>query len=253
MKIILSPAKTFHHQAEVSSFYETNPLFQKEADSIMLVLRSINDLKAFYKCSPKIAAEAESYLTEFGTTRNTAAIFTYGGLVFQNLNSRTLDEKGILFLQENLFILSGLYGILRPLDLISPYRLDISQTLPAFTETFPSVNLYSFWKEKITASLNDHLQDGEPLLNLASEEYSKAVNRKKLKGSFVTVDFMEDQGNNMKSLPTYSKQARGLMTRYIAKEKIESIEKLKSFDLSRYKFCEEASTDDRIVFAREKL
>ncbi len=251
MKIILSPAKTFKPQSEVNFTHDTIPLFQKDADRIIEVLKSVDDLKAFYKCSSKVAQEAESYLKRFNSNRSTAAIFTYGGLVFQNLNSRTLDEKQIIFLQENLFILSGLYGILRPLDLISPYRLDISQNLPAFKKLLPSGNLYSFWEDKITATLNNHLQEGEPLLNLASAEYSKAVDSQKLKGPFVTVDFMQYQGDKMKSLATYSKQARGLILRYIADGQIESIEKLKSFSQSGYRFCAEASIDYRIVFVRD--
>jgi len=250
MKIILSPAKTFDLSPPPNLKHQTVPLFQGRAVFLNSVLEEVGDYSAFYKCSSAVADEASRYIREFNSAEKKEALFSYGGLVFQNISPSTLTVDDITFLQGNLFILSGLYGILHPLDVIAPYRLEMSQK---FSDRAPENlrrGLYNFWKGEITSVMKECMEEGEILLNLASSEYSKAVDRKRLNGKFITVDFMESKGDKLRSQGTYSKQARGKMIRYIAQNRINSLEKIIEFSEMGYEYLPGASSDENIVFVR---
>ena len=251
MKIILSPTKTFDFSKDVPHFTATVPKFIKEAKEMNEVLKGIDDIATFYKCSDKIATEVEGYINSFESDETRAALFSYSGLVFKNLDSYSLKEDELLFLNQNLFILSGMFGILRPFDTISKYRLEMQQKFTLLKKSNLEKGLYGFWSKKITNTLNEVLDEDEILINLASNEYSKAIDKKLLKTTMITVDFKESVNGKLKTVGTYSKQARGVMLRYIATNKIDTLEGLKQFKESGYAYSEEASKSSSIIFARE--
>ncbi|NNK39782.1 MAG: peroxide stress protein YaaA, partial [Winogradskyella sp.] len=142
--------------------------------------------------------------------------------------------------------LSGLYGILKPLDLILPYRLEMGTKMTVGK----SKNLYQFWKKKVTTALNDELENNELFLNLASNEYFKAIDTKLLKVPVINVDFKEFKNGNYKTIGFFAKYARGLMARYIIDKQASSLDDIKGFNYEEYRFTEELSTDQNLVFTR---
>jgi len=181
------------------------------------------------------------------TPQNTRpALFAYDGDVYEGLDAYSLSETQMDKLQRSLRILSGLYGLLKPLDLIAPYRLEMSIKLPVGKTT----NLYAFWKEKITQALNDELQEGELFINLASEEYFKAIDTTKLKVPVITPIFKDYKGDTLKIISFYAKKARGRMVRFLAENEIRSVEDLKGFNADGYAFAEKFSKGNELVFIR---
>ena len=174
------------------------------------------------------------------------ALFAYNGDVYEGLDAYTLTTPQINKLQQSLRILSGLYGLLKPLDLILPYRLEMSIKLSVGTAT----NLYAFWQNKITQALNDELQEGELFINLASDEYFKAINTAQLKVPIITPVFKDYKGDTLKVISFYAKKARGRMVRYIAQNNIQSINDLKGFNADGYSFSEQLSSANTLVFIR---
>jgi cytoplasmic iron level regulating protein YaaA (DUF328/UPF0246 family) len=177
------------------------------------------------------------------------AVLVYNGEVFRGLNAATMTENELMYLQEHLRILSGLYGVLRPLDLIQPYRLEISSRLitPAGND------LYDFWSNKITDSVFQAFQSsGQPqiLLNLSSGEYFKSIDPNLFNDKIVDVEFLESDYGNFRPIVVYLKKARGLMVRFITRYQIENIDDLKGFDMEGYWYHPELSTDRKMVFVR---
>ena len=166
--------------------------------------------------------------------------------MYEGLDAYSLSKMQIDKLQRSLRILSGLYGLLKPLDLIAPYRLEMSIKLPVGKAT----NLYAFWKDKITQALNDELQEGELFINLASEEYFKAIDTTKLKVPVITPIFKDYKGDTLKVVSFYAKKARGRMVRFLAENEIHSVEDLKGFNADGYAFSEKFSKGNNLVFVR---
>jgi cytoplasmic iron level regulating protein YaaA (DUF328/UPF0246 family) len=184
------------------------------------------------------------------TTQNAKqAVFVFNGEVFRGLNPGSFTQDDFGYLQSHLRILSGLYGTLRPFDLIQPYRLDVSTRLG----TGKGKNLYSFWESKITKALNEAVKNsGGPqvLLNLASGEYFKCINRRKLLAEVIDFDFLENKNNSYKPVVVYIKKARGMMVRYVIKNRIENVDDLKGFNEDGYWFNPGLSTEKKLVFTR---
>ena len=174
------------------------------------------------------------------------SIYTFSGAVFQGLDAFSLPQEKIAVLQDSLRILSGQYGLLKPLDLMQPYRLEMGTKLPVGKNK----NLYEFWKKKITTQLNTELEDDELFVNLASNEYYKAVDEKALKVSVITPVFKDLKNGEYKTIMTYAKLARGYMTRYIIDKEAKTIDELKGFNYEGYGFSEEMSNDKELVFTR---
>lgn len=207
------------------------------------------------KVNSKIAEENANHLHNFHTpfTAENAkqAIFVYDGEVFRGLDVETLDNDAIDFLQTHLRILSSLYGVLRPLDLIQAYRLD---QLTKFV-TSDGENLYKYWKNWVTNEILDSLQTNEKpkiIANLASSEYFKMMDIKQLNCRVIDFEFLQYQPdtNKFKPITIYTKKARGLMTRFIAENQIDDPENLKAFHCDNYWFNEARSTSDKFVFVR---
>lgn len=175
------------------------------------------------------------------------AVYAFSGEVYRALDVYTVPPGKIELLQNTLRIISGLYGILRPLDLIQPYRLEMGTKFPVGRNK----NLYEFWRKKITQALNDELKDDEIFLNLASAEYFKAIDPKALKVPVITAVFKDFKNGEYKSIMTYAKLARGYMTRYILDHNVTTLDELKGFNYEGYGFSEEQSRDaNTLVFIR---
>ena len=185
-------------------------------------------------------------LTEINLENARQAIYAFNGEVYIGLDSYTLSDQKMEVLQKKLRILSGLYGLLKPLDLMQPYRLEMGTKLPIGK----SKNLYEFWKETITKHLNSELENGELFVNLASNEYFEAVDVKKLKVPVITPEFKDYKDGKLKTISFFAKKARGLMVRYIIDNNCETIDDLKNFNCEGYAFDQNLSLANTLVFTR---
>lgn len=252
MKIITSPAKLMRVNYESELLSSTDPIFIKEAAFMQSFLRqkSPKFLEELMEISPKLADEnwdRNQKWTDKPTEQDsTNALFAFTGEVYRGLDAETLGKKEVEYLQNNYRILSGLYGILRPSDRVMLYRLEMGR--PFAFDNYE--NIYQYWKEKVTSYLNSELEEGEPILNLASNEYGKVIDKKKLKGKWIDFDFYEMKTGKPKTIVVYTKHARGLVVRFCAENNIQNIEEVKAFNYEGYLFDEEKSTDKRLVFTR---
>lgn len=252
MLTIISPAKRM--QLNKNEFDFTLPEHLIETKELIALLKSTNAaaLQKLMKISPKLADLNFQRHSDFNMNHNTdnssQAIFTYKGDVYRGLDINSLNEDTISFTNEHLRILTGLYGVLRPLDLIQPYRLEMGTKLA----NKKGKNLYEFWGNTITRSLNIALEKSgsNTLINLASDEYYNAIQKEDINGKIIKIVFKEYRDEKLKFITFNAKKARGLMTRYIMKNKINNIEELKGFDYENYYFDFENSTDNEFWFIR---
>ena len=251
MKIVVSPAKKLDLTSKYPEFDYSQPLFLDEAQQIIEVMRqkSPDEIKSLMKLSDNLAnlnwERYQNWKKEIDDTAR-PAIFTFNGNVYDGLSVHSLPEEKLPQLNDKLRILSGLYGILRPFDLIYPYRMEMGSKL-----SFDHYkNLYEFWREKITGRLNTELQEGDFLVNLASQEYFKAIDTKKLKAPVYEPVFKQYKNGELKTVSLYAKIARGLMTRFIIQNDINTPEELKLFDKDGYAFDANLSDEYRLVFTR---
>jgi len=254
MLIVISPAKTLDFDSPAHTDRYTEPQFLPQSQQLVEQLKKLSsqEVASLMKISDKLAglnlARFQQWALPFTDKNAKQAILAFKGDVYTGLNAETLDEKGLEFAQQHLRILSGLYGVLRPLDLMQPYRLEMGTPFP----NKAGKDLYHFWGDQLRQSLEAEpaLQDGI-LINLASNEYFKAVNGKKLKATIITPIFKDWKNGQYKMISFYAKKARGLMSRYIIDQQITSAEKLKKFDSEGYRFSAEMSQDNEWVFLRD--
>ena len=256
MFFVLSPAKNLNEKdpSPVSSF--TLPDLLPEAEILMQELRQLapQQIAELMHVSDKIAllnAERNAaWHTPFTPENAKQAVFMFNGDVYEGIAADTLKPEQIDYLQQHVRLLSGLYGVLRPLDLMQPYRLEMGT---AFANS-RGKNLYEFWGDKITDLLNQTLKqaDSDVLINLASQEYFKSINTKKLNARLITPIFKDEKNGKYKIISFYAKRARGLMVRYAAEHGITEPEMLKNFDYEGYSFNEAASNEAEWVFMREE-
>lgn len=256
MLIVLSPAKTLDFETPVlTSEYSQASLL---SESELLIERcqqlSMQEIASLMKVSDKIAglnvARFADWKLPLTTDCAKQALFAFKGDVYTGLQAETLDSKTLTYAQQHLRILSGLYGLLKPLDLMLAYRLEMGTKL----DNARGANLYQFWGSLITDAVNNALQaQGDPLLiNLASNEYFKAVKKKELKGQIITPIFKDQKNGQYKVISFYAKKARGLMARYILENELTEIEELKQFDVDGYYFVPADSTETDLVFYRDE-
>ena len=252
MKIIISPAKSLDFESKVPTSLFTQPRFLDKSEKLNKKLKTLSKTKLgdLMKISKELSAlnyeRNQSWQTPFTKENAKQAIYSFTGAVFQGIDVNSLTEDKIPVLQNKLRILSGLYGLLKPLDLIQPYRLEMGTRLKVGN----SENLYKFWNDELANSLNEELQEDELLINLASSEYFKALPKKTLKTKMITPVFKDFKNGQYKTIMTYAKMARGYMVRYIIDNNVETIEDLKGFNIENYRFSEEMSTDTELVFTR---
>lgn len=252
MKIIISPAKSLDFESAVPTSLHTQPRFLDKSVKLNKKLKSLSKSKLsnLMKISDDLTSlnyeRNQTWQTPFSINNAKQAIYAFTGAVFQGIDVNSLSEEKIPLLQENLRILSGLYGLLKPLDLIQPYRLEMGTRLKVGT----SENLYQFWNDAIANALNEELADGELLVNLASTEYFKVIPKKILKVPMITPVFKDFKNGQYKTIMTYAKMARGSMVRYIIENNVKTIEDLKGFNVDKYRFSEELSEGNDLVFTR---
>lgn len=257
MLAIISPAKiqNFKPQDKLTDY--TQPVFLKEAERLANRLRtySISELANLLSINSKLAEQsANSYFhwhTPFTPKNAKQAILAYSGEVYRGLDANTLSNDDIHYLQNHLRMMTGLYGALRPLDLIQAYRLEAKAKLM----TDSGEDLYTFWKPRVTKEIEKALKasdNPDVLLNLASNEYSKMIDTSKLKARVIEFDFLQyyPDTDQYKTIVVYLKKARGLMLRFIAQNRINNPEDLKAFSSEGYWYSEKFSGEDKMVFVR---
>ena len=252
MKLVLSPAKSLDFESDLPTPLETEACFLKEAERLnkLLKKKSAKSLSKLMNISDNLARlnyeRNQEWELPFTSDNARPSIYAFNGEVYRGLDVYTLPKDKLERMQNTVRILSGLYGVLKPLDLIQPYRLEMGTKMAIGKNK----NLYEFWKNKITQTLNEELKEDEVFVNLASNEYFKAIDTKKLKVPVITPVFKDLKNGQYKVIFTYAKLARGLMTRFILDSGAETVDDLKAFDYEGYHFSEPMSKDGELVFIR---
>jgi cytoplasmic iron level regulating protein YaaA (DUF328/UPF0246 family) len=254
MKLILSPAKSIELKDIPGNIPASQILFTKESQLLVnkLKKKKVKDLEALMHISKDLAElNVQRYKNWHQPTEVSEdvkqAIFAFNGEAYKGFDVRSLKPDQLLIAQEKVRILSGLYGVLKPLDLIYPYRLEMGTSL----EVSPKQkNLYQFWGKKIAEALNQEMTEGEVLINVASTEYFKAIDKKTFKGKVITPVFKDLKNGEYKVIMMFAKHARGAMARFIVENKIEDPEQIKLFSDGGYHFDVNQSTDSEWVFTR---
>jgi len=254
MKLVISPAKNIDFESYFKTNIKSYLKFDKEANTLVSILKKYapSKLASLMKISDKLAdlnfARYQNWEFPFTDENAKPAVGIFNGDVYRGLDVETFDENDLQFMQNHLRILSGLYGILKPTDLIQAYRLEMGTKL----KNNEGKNLYEFWGDKITEFLNEELkvEQNPILINLASIEYFKVINQSKLKALIITPQFKELRNGKLKIISFSAKRARGLMSRYIIKNKIENIEEIKAFNLENYQYDDNLSDSQNFIFTR---
>ncbi|WP_282629439.1 peroxide stress protein YaaA [Empedobacter sedimenti] len=251
MKILLSPAKMMNLETDVK-WKATTPQFLEQSEEIMNVMKEMNatDLEKLMKISKDIA-DMNVERNQVWNIKPTAkkaipAALAFKGEVYRGLDASTLNDEAINYLNKNAFLLSGLYGILRPSDKVMLYRLEMGSKL----DVNGSKNLYGFWKETLTPFVNSKLKKGEFILNLASNEYAKVLDRKSLKVQVYDVEFQDYKNGELKKIMMYFKHARGAMARYCAENNVTTLDEVKAYNVDGYRFDENLSSNETLIFTR---
>ncbi|NND31148.1 MAG: peroxide stress protein YaaA [Saprospiraceae bacterium] len=253
MIILLSPAKSLDYNP-IPGVPRTQSRFKKDTLELAAVMKEKNekDLKKLMSISDKLAAlnvaRFKSFAKSHTEQNSKQAMFAFTGDVYQGLDATSFSKKDIEYAQEHVRMLSGLYGILRPLDVMQPYRLEMGTRL----ETSRGKDLYEFWGDRIAKKINADLKStgSNAIINLASKEYFKSVDVDKLKGTLYNINFLELRDGEYKFISFSAKKARGFMTKYIVKNKLTDPEKIKGFNLEKYAFSPELSSKRDWVFTR---
>ncbi|HSM63285.1 MAG TPA: peroxide stress protein YaaA [Gillisia sp.] len=253
MKIVLSPAKSLDFESKLPTTRGTQPQFLDTAIKInrKMSRMSKNEVAKLMDISDKLAdlnyGRYKDFQEDHNKDNSRPSVYAFNGDVYSGLDAYTLPVDKLDALQDKLRILSGLYGVLKPLDLIQPYRLEMGTSVGLYSKN----NLYEIWQKKVTDSLNKEMDKEELFINLASNEYFKAVDSKKLKGTVITPVFKDFNNGKLKIVSFFAKKARGSMVRYIIDKEVETIEELKGFDYEGYKFSEnETKNKTELVFTR---
>lgn len=256
MLMVISPAKTLDYDTPPTTQRFTQPEHLDQARKLIEQLRTLSpqQLSELMHLSDKLAAlnvaRYGSWNACFTPDNAKQALLAFKGDVYTGMNAGDFSEQDLDYAQDHLRILSGLYGVLRPLDLMQPYRLEMGTKL----SNTHGRDLYAFWGDSISSGLNAALarQGDDVLLNLASNEYFGAVKRSVLKARVIDVDFKDMKNGQYKIISFYAKKARGLMTRYVIKERIEQPEQLQAFSYDGYRYSPDDSSADRLVFLRDE-
>ena len=252
MKIVISPAKSLDFEKTLPNNQFTKPVFLKQTKEIVSVLNKLKptDLSELMHISDNLAQlnweRNKVFKTPLTLENARPAVYTFNGEVYLGLDSYSIPEEKLTVLQNKLRILSGQYGILKPLDLMQAYRLEMGTKLPIGAHK----NLYAFWKETLTNALNKELKKDDLFINLASNEYFSVIDTKKLKVPVITPEFKDYKDGKLKIISFFAKKARGLMVRYIIDNDIETIDGLKGFNYEGYAFDGNLSEGNTLVFTR---
>lgn len=256
MILVISPAKTLDYDSELPVKSHSMPPFLEDSSLLIKELKkkTVEDIKGLMKLSDKLAElnveRYKKWSQPFNETNARQSMFAFKGDVYVGLDAYSLDENEIDFAQDHLRILSGLYGVLKPLDLMQPYRLEMGTKM----KNARGKNLYEFWGSKISELLNAELKGKKSnvLVNLASNEYYSAVKKNALNAEVITPQFLDCKNGNYKMISFYAKKARGMMCSWVIKNKIDNPEDLVKFDVAGYRLCQERSKPMNPIFIREE-
>lgn len=252
MKLVLSPAKSLDFESNLPTPKTTESCFLVESEHInkLLKKKSPKALSKLMHISDNLGQlnyeRNQEWSLPFTSDNARPAVYAFNGDVYRGLDAYSIDIKKLDKVEDTVRIISGLYGILKPLDLIQPYRLEMGTKFPVGKNK----NLYEFWRKKVTQSLNDELEEDELFLNLASNEYFKAIDTKALKVPVITINFKEFKDGKYKTIAIFAKLARGLMTRFIIDTDAKTIDDIKAFNQENYGFSEELSSESELIFTR---
>lgn len=249
MLAVISPSKTQDFSTpDIQDHTLTRQLNESEALVKILKQKTQNELSKLMSISDKLAKlnydRFQNFSTPFDFDNAKQALLAFKGDVYNGIDAPSLSKKDLIFAQDNLRMLSGLYGVVRPLDLIAPYRLEMGTKL----ENPKGKNLYEFWGDKISKVLNE--DESEVIINLASNEYFKGIDQKSLNAKIINIAFKEFKGDKYKIIGIYAKRARGLMVQYMIKNRIQNPQELKAFNWEEYQFKEALSDAKTWVFTR---
>lgn len=255
MLLVLSPAKKLDYDSPVRTTLHSQPQFIPQATALIKVLKkkSVSEIAGLMKLSETLAKlNAERYAAwkpHFDQNNSRQAVLAFNGDVYEGLSAPELSDAKLKWAQDHVALLSGLYGVLRPLDLMQPYRLEMGTKLA----NPKGANLYQFWGDSITAHLNQYMREQQlsTLLNLASNEYFKSVKPAALEANLVNVDFKDLKNGQYKIISFYAKKARGLMARFVIQNRINSVADLRGFDVDGYRFSESDSSANQLIFLRD--
>ena len=248
MIMLLSPSKNM--QDCIYDDATSQPTFINEAQSIIKELNKMNisDIQKFMNISEKLASvnheRFKKWTLPFNKTNSSPAIYSFSGDVYEGLNAKSFSNSEIKFAQKNLYILSGLYGILKPLDLIQPYRLEMGRKLKIQSYN----DLYNYWNDKIAHYISD-IKDNI-IINLASNEYFNVLDKEKISKKIISPIFKDEKNGKLKIISFYAKKARGLMANFIIKNKISDPSLIQNFNLNGYSYNEKLSDESNPVFTR---
>ncbi len=253
MKILLSPAKSINETQQIKGLHSF-PVFKKEPKEIVKKIKRLksDDLQELMHISKDLAdlnvkRFKDWKSAEVETEQRLQAAFAFTGEVYRGLDFDRFNENELIIANDKIRILSGLYGILKPFDLIYPYRLEMGTSFSPLDE---QKNLYEFWGDKVTKALQKELIKNEIVINLASNEYAKVIQFKKLKNQVITPVFKEFKNGKFSIVMMYAKHARGAMARYLVENELQSIEELKLYNVDGYSFDANQSTENEWVFIR---
>lgn len=256
MLALISPAKTLDYETALPTDTYTQPRLLEQSQQLIDVCRKLSatEIASLMTVSEKIAnlnvERFRDWNADFDFSNARQALFAFKGDVYTGLDAYHLKDQDIDFAQQHLRMLSGLYGLLRPLDLMMPYRLEMGTKL----KNSRGHNLYEFWGSIITDQINQDLAEvgAKVLVNLASDEYYKSVNEKNIQAEIIKPVFLDQKNGKYKVISFYAKKARGLMARYLIENKLSQVEQLKAFDSEGYYFDAESSSDKELVFKRDE-
>lgn len=254
MLILLSPSKTLdYHSSLLTQQYTLPELLQYSTDLIQCCQKlSVDDISQLMKISGNLAEvnyhRFQNWQPDFNLSNARQAILAFKGDVYEGLAVDDFTQLDFDYAQKHLRILSGLYGLLKPLDLIQPYRLEMGIKLKNGTHN----NLYQFWDDIITKQLVQQLSQNENLINLASNEYFKVIKTKQLHHKVIEPIFLDESKGDFKVISFYAKKARGLMSRYIIKHQLSNIKDVQSFNLSGYQYNKQLSSENKWIFRRSE-
>ncbi len=252
MKLVLSPAKSLDFEKTLPTSRSSEAQFLKESARINRLLkkksaRGLSKLMSISNALGQLNYERnQEWQLPFTSDNARQAIYAFNGDVYRGLDAYTISEDKLDNLQNSVRILSGLYGVLKPMDLIQPYRLEMGTKLPIGKNK----NLYQFWRRTVTKALNEELSEDELFLNLASSEYFKVIDAKSLKVPVINIEFKDLNKGEYKIIGIFAKLARGLMTRYILDTNAKTLEDIKGFSYDGYGFSEPLSKNNTLVFIR---
>jgi len=257
MLTVISPAKSLDFESPIPSIKTSKPRFLKQSQQLIdqIKLLAPQDIASLMKLSDKLAVlnydRFQTFKTPFTKKNARAAVFAFRGDVYQGLDADSLSVDELEFAQDHLRILSGLYGLLKPLDLMQAYRLEMGIKF----ENTAGKNLYDFWDNQLNKSIAKELNNSDTpvLVNLASNEYFKALKAKKFTHEVITPVFQDFKNGQYKVISFFAKRARGLMSRFMIQNKIDQPEGLKDFNLAGYKFSKKISTSNEFIFTRKQV